>query len=102
MAPMKVLYVAEKPSIAKSITHILSQNDYTTVINLNCKRNGINKYCKNYCFTFSYQGTMCEVVVTSVLGHLVSYDFIDGYSDWKQDPGALFEAPLQSFVKKVL
>ena len=66
---MKVLCVAEKPSIAKSVSAILSgaQNP--------ASRPGKNKYCRNYEFPFKLDGRAVDVTFTSVLGHLTSTDF---------------------------
>ncbi|OSD06958.1 prokaryotic type I DNA topoisomerase [Trametes coccinea BRFM310] len=88
---MRVLCVAEKPSIAKSITQILSGGQYTT-------RNSRNKYIKNY--DFNYPQTNSFFTVTSVTGHVMEYDFNIMYSKWTScDPFALFEAPVECKVK---
>ncbi|THG98415.1 hypothetical protein EW026_g3758, partial [Hermanssonia centrifuga] len=72
---MKVLCVAEKPSIAKSISQILSGGQYST--------------------------TNSQFTVTSVTGHLHDYDFESNYSGWKScDPFVLFDAPIKKTVKK--
>jgi len=66
---MKVLCVAEKPSIARSITEILSGGHWET-------RDGIHKYTKNYCFPYKLPPPLgpphgdSDFTVTSVLGHL--------------------------------
>ncbi|TBU45786.1 DNA topoisomerase [Dichomitus squalens] len=88
---MRVLCVAEKPSIAKSITQILSGGRFNT-------RNSRNKYIKNY--DFDYPQTNAHFTVTSVTGHVMDYDFNVMYSKWTScDPFALFDAPIECKVK---
>ncbi|KII92565.1 hypothetical protein PLICRDRAFT_89135 [Plicaturopsis crispa FD-325 SS-3] len=83
---MHVLCVAEKPSIAKEISRILSGGQSTT-------RNGTNKYCKNFDFTYPY--TNATFTVTSVMGHLTTKDFPQDYRLWTAcDPFLLFDAPV--------
>lgn len=66
---MKVLCVAEKPSIAKSITQILSGGDSTS-------RDGFHKYTRNFDFSYNLPPPLgpprggADFTVTSVLGHL--------------------------------
>lgn len=65
---MKVLCVAEKPSIAKSITAILSENDFTS-------RTSQHQYIRNYDFGYNLPPPIgrpggVDITVTSVLGHL--------------------------------
>lgn len=86
---MKILCVAEKPSIAKSVANILSTSKVTT-------RNTKVKYIKNYDFQFNFGGNLgtCEVTMTSVLGHLTATDFPSNYSWGKCDPFELFSAPV--------
>ncbi|RHZ46274.1 hypothetical protein Glove_627g32 [Diversispora epigaea] len=92
---MKVLCVAEKPSIAKSTTQILSLGAYSF-------RASKNKYIKNYDFKCKHQGNqMVDVTMTSVLGHLLASDFTSEYSSWdKVSPLTLFDAPIVKFVAK--
>ncbi|ETW80507.1 hypothetical protein HETIRDRAFT_46055 [Heterobasidion irregulare TC 32-1] len=87
---MKVLCVAEKPSIAKSVSQILSGGQYTT-------RNTTNKYIKNY--DFDYPQARASFTVTCVSGHLLSLDFGENHRKWNScDPFALFDAPVVSTV----
>ncbi|EGN99753.1 hypothetical protein SERLA73DRAFT_52441 [Serpula lacrymans var. lacrymans S7.3] len=87
---MRVLCVAEKPSIARSISQILSGGRFET-------RQTTNKYIKN--FDFDYPQTNAHFTVTSVSGHLLTYDFPDTCRSWKScDPFYLFDAPVQSKV----
>jgi DNA topoisomerase-3 len=68
---MKVLCVAEKPSIAKSITGILSSGHSES-------RHGIHKYTRNFDFPYKLPPPLgpahgdSDFTVTSVLGHLTS------------------------------
>lgn len=65
-----MLCVAEKPSIAKSITQILSGGDFNS-------RTSQNKYVRNYDFGYDLAPPLggpggADFTVTSVLGHLTS------------------------------
>ncbi|ODV94963.1 hypothetical protein PACTADRAFT_76547 [Pachysolen tannophilus NRRL Y-2460] len=86
---MRVLCVAEKPSIAKSVAHTLSGGNVTQV------RNSNNKYIKNYDFKFNFGNDigLSEVTMTSVTGHLSSTDFAAQYAWAKCTPSRLFDAP---------
>ncbi|KAF9050298.1 DNA topoisomerase [Panaeolus papilionaceus] len=87
---MKVLCVAEKPSIAKSITQILSGGQFQT-------RNSASKYIKNY--DFDYPQTRAFFTVTAVVGHLTATDFPEEYRKWTScDPFALFDAAVTTSV----
>lgn len=87
---MRVLCVAEKPSIAKSITQILSGGQYTT-------SNSANRYIKNY--EFDYPQLNAHFTVTSVVGHLFGYDFGPQYKNWSScDPFVLFDVPVEHKV----
>ncbi|KAJ3761972.1 DNA topoisomerase [Lentinula raphanica] len=79
----KVLCVAEKPSISKSISQILSGGQYNT-------RNTASKFIKNY--DFDYPQTRSRFTVTCVSGHLTERDFPDEYRKWTScDPFTLFD-----------
>lgn len=106
---MRVLCVAEKPSIAKSITQILSGGQFNTVSFVRfvlrlqslhpLQRTTGCPYVKNY--DFSYPQTQSFFTVTSVIGHLLEYEFDSMHSKWTScDPFALFDAPVESSVKK--
>ncbi|KAI5123889.1 hypothetical protein M0805_005705 [Coniferiporia weirii] len=87
---MRVLCVAEKPSIARSITGILSGGQYDT-------RATRNKYIKN--FDFAYPQTRATFTVTAVSGHLMEHDFDAAHRIWSScDPFALFDAPIETRV----
>lgn len=89
---MKILCVAEKPSIAKAVSQILSGGRVRI-------RNTKNKYIKNYDFTFNFPevGT-CDVTMTAVMGHITSMDFPLNFSWGKCNPGKLFDAPVVEVV----
>lgn len=100
---MHILCVAEKPSISKSVTQILSGGQFNTVsgeyealtlLNLiTSQRATSNKYIKNYDFTYRTQDTY---TVTSVSGHLLAFDFESAYRAWHScDPLTLFDAPVE-------
>ncbi|WVO16515.1 hypothetical protein L204_104193 [Cryptococcus depauperatus] len=98
---MRVLCVAEKPSIAKSITEILSGGRWDT-------RNSNHQYIRNYDFVYDLplplgDGRGANFTVTAVLGHLTSSDFHDNYRKWSAcEPFALFEAPIVNFIPPAL
>ncbi|ODO09647.1 hypothetical protein I350_01860 [Cryptococcus amylolentus CBS 6273] len=98
---MRVLCVAEKPSIAKSITQILSNGHWNT-------RNSGHDYIRNYDFPYRLppplgQGRDVDMTVTAVLGHLTSSDFDDDHRKWGScEAFALFEAPIITYVDQKL
>ncbi|KAG8760506.1 DNA topoisomerase [Serendipita sp. 396] len=82
---MRVLCVAEKPSIARSITDILSGGRYQT------ERNG-----KTSNFCFDYPRTNASFTVTYVAGHITELDFPETHRKWSScDPFQLFDAPVE-------
>ncbi|KAF8321620.1 prokaryotic type I DNA topoisomerase [Clavulina sp. PMI_390] len=88
----RVLCVAEKPSIARAITEILSGGQFTT-------RNGPSQYNKN--FDFTYPQTKSHYTVTSVSGHMLEHDFPETHRKWHScDPFELFDAPIETRVKQ--
>ncbi|KAL5524020.1 hypothetical protein ACEPAG_8193 [Sanghuangporus baumii] len=87
---MHVLCVAEKPSIAREITNILSGGQYTS-------RATRNKYIRNY--DFDYPQTRSSFTVTAVSGHIMEHDFDDAHRSWNScDPFTLFDAPVEARV----
>ncbi|KZT63870.1 prokaryotic type I DNA topoisomerase [Daedalea quercina L-15889] len=92
MRPTRVLCVAEKPSIAKSITQILSGGRFTT-------RQSGNTYIRNY--DFDYPQVNATFTVTAVAGHMLEHNFSFQYAKWTScDPFELFEAPIIAEVRK--
>jgi len=56
----------------------------------------------NYCFPYNLNGENCDMVVTAVAGHLMSYDFTPQYNSWYScPPSKLFEAPIIRNIYKV-
>ncbi|KWU47267.1 prokaryotic type I DNA topoisomerase [Rhodotorula sp. JG-1b] len=92
---VKWLCVAEKPSIAKAITQILSGGQFQT-------RDARNpKWIKNYSFSYRIGpgGGHTDFTVTAVAGHLTSNDFEDQYRKWHScDPVQLFDAGVKTYV----
>ncbi|KAJ7282890.1 prokaryotic type I DNA topoisomerase [Mycena rebaudengoi] len=89
---MRVLCVAEKPSISKSISQILSGGQLTV-------RNTGSNFIKNY--DFPYPQGNAHYTVTCVAGHLTSHDFYDTHKKWNScEPIALFDAPIETLIPK--
>ncbi|KAK8687869.1 hypothetical protein V6N13_086664 [Hibiscus sabdariffa] len=90
---IKVLNVAEKPSVAKSVSGILSRNQGLRV------RDGRSRYNKIFEFNYSIRGQPCHMLFTSVTGHLMELEFEDRFRKWHScDPGDLYHAPVRKFV----
>lgn len=68
--------VAEKPSIALSITEALSGGKYT-------KGMGLARSLPVYFFNGIFKGHQAAFKVTSVAGHVFNRDFPTQYQDWK-------------------
>ncbi|KAI1313657.1 DNA topoisomerase [Xylaria venustula] len=91
---MRVLCVAEKPSIAKAVAGHLSGGEVQT-------HNTPEKYIKNYVFDYDFGRPWgkCQVTMTSVLGHLTSAEFPPDYKKWEYPPPErLFDAPVNVVV----
>ena len=77
---MIVFMVAEKPSLAQSISKILSNNQMSS-------RKGFNNACSVHEWTGKFLNSVCKFKMTSVCGHVMSLDFIPKYNNWdKIDP----------------
>lgn len=79
----QALFVAEKPSIAKTLAEVLSGGRHRF-------RPGRSQYNPNYDFELElpnnvtpYLGRFLSVTVTSVAGHLISQDFNARCRDWR-------------------
>jgi DNA topoisomerase III len=83
---MKIICVAEKPSIAKAVSQILGGGQ----VNIT---NTAIQFIKNYKFTYRFPDWgQCDVVFTSVAGHLTVADFEGHWKKWQGcNPVALFE-----------
>lgn len=90
---MKVLCVAEKPSISKAVAQTLSGGAART-------RKLRAKYIMNYYFEYTFSGQRCAVTMTLVLGHLTNVDFPPAFAWGKCAPGRLLEAPVLEVVSQ--
>ncbi|XP_075231110.1 topoisomerase 3-alpha isoform X2 [Lycorma delicatula] len=85
---MKVLNVAEKNDAAKNIANILSKGSAR-------RREGFSVYNKIYEFNCDVFGRNNEMVMTSVSGHLLNWEFNGAYRGWQScQPVQLFDAPV--------
>ncbi|CAI5716940.1 unnamed protein product [Peronospora destructor] len=90
---MKVLNVAEKPSVAKEIANILSSGHSQ-------RRPGFSKYNALFEFPYEIQGQEVQMVVTSVTGHIMELDFDESVRSWYScDPVELFTAPVTKRIR---
>eukprot|EP00002_Diphylleia_rotans_P017927 TRINITY_DN3478_c0_g1_i14.p1 TRINITY_DN3478_c0_g1~~TRINITY_DN3478_c0_g1_i14.p1 ORF type:complete len:725 (+),score=106.47 TRINITY_DN3478_c0_g1_i14:45-2219(+) len=89
---IRALNVAEKPSVAKEISAILSSGNPS-------RRNGFSPYNGIFEFGYQIQGQQVDMVVTSVSGHLMEIDFPETFRNWSStDPSSLFTAPIEKRV----
>lgn len=104
--------MAEKPSIARAVANHLGGGQVQQVhavplgfrsFRLTMKQRNVqgNPYVKNFEFQYHFQGWgNCNVIMTSVLGHLLSHDFEDRYKNWRScEPSDLFEADINTYVE---
>jgi len=91
--PCIVVMVAEKPSIALSITEALSGGKFT-------KTTGFARSLPIYIFNGIFKGHQATFKVTSVAGHVFNRDFPAQFQDWHQDPEGLFDAPTMRKLDK--
>ena len=71
-SPCNVVMVAEKPSIALSITQALSGGKYTL-------RESAARSCPVYVYSGMFKGQRATFKVTSVTGHIFNRDFPQGF-----------------------
>ncbi|KAL6766703.1 hypothetical protein ACKKBG_A37025 [Auxenochlorella protothecoides x Auxenochlorella symbiontica] len=91
---MKVLNVAEKNSVARAVTEILSRGRSQQL-------QSCATWCKVYSFPFQLANEPVDMVFTSVAGHLLQLDFTPPHSSWQGcSPQDLFSAPVQKQVPK--
>eukprot|EP00268_Persea_americana_P023588 TRINITY_DN23151_c0_g1_i7.p1 TRINITY_DN23151_c0_g1~~TRINITY_DN23151_c0_g1_i7.p1 ORF type:complete len:566 (+),score=90.61 TRINITY_DN23151_c0_g1_i7:130-1827(+) len=91
--PIRVLNVAEKPSVAKAVAGILSRNRGLRV------RDGRSRYNRIFEFEYTIRSQACHMLVTSVTGHLMELDFDERYRKWYScDPSDLYSAPVRKHV----
>lgn len=85
---MKVLNVAEKNDAARSIAQLLSGGNLS-------RREGCSKFNKIYEFDYNLMGQQCRMIMTSVSGHLLNYEFPSAYRKWTSClPVQLFDCPI--------
>ena len=59
------------------------------------QREGRSKYNKIYEFNYRLFDQNVKMIMTSVSGHLLTYEFVGNYSKWTGcSPEALFDAPV--------
>lgn len=90
---MKILLcVAEKPSVARTATSILSKGNFQT-------ENTRDQYVKNFTFRCNFQNEEVDVIFTSVKGHLYELAFPEEKKSWNTvDPLSLFSCQVISIV----
>ncbi|KAJ6810794.1 putative DNA topoisomerase 3-alpha isoform X1 [Iris pallida] len=94
-APILVLNVAEKPSVAKSVSEILSRGGGGGMRS----REGRSRYNRVFEFDYSIGGRNCHMLFTSVTGHLMELEFDERYRKWHScDPAELYSAPVRKSV----
>ncbi|XP_025202861.1 DNA topoisomerase 3-alpha [Melanaphis sacchari] len=85
---MRVLNVAEKNDAAKNIAGHLSSGNLQ-------RREGFSKFNKIYEFNHTFQGSPSTMIMTSVSGHLLGYEFQGSYRSWTScSPLELFHIPV--------
>lgn len=92
---MRILNVAEKPSMAREIVYELTGRRGPGNIQPTA-----NRFIKNLYFEVSLPNMQsCEMIMTSVAGHLHTVDFPSHLNNWQNvDPVSLFDAPLETKV----
>ncbi|XP_055381973.1 DNA topoisomerase 3-alpha [Condylostylus longicornis] len=89
---MKYLNVAEKHDAAKNIANILSNGSAR-------RREGFCVYNKIFDFETNIKNQNCKMVMTSVSGHLLNYEFLGPYKSWNNcSPEQLFDAPIRKTI----
>ncbi|CAG0884439.1 unnamed protein product, partial [Darwinula stevensoni] len=88
-ANLEVELSPEKPSLAQTISSILSDGRSTS-------RRGFNGACSIHEWTGDFQGKGTKFRMTSVCGHVMTLDFIGKYNNWDRvDPAELFSCPTE-------
>ncbi|KFM57981.1 DNA topoisomerase 3-alpha, partial [Stegodyphus mimosarum] len=73
---VRVLNVAEKNDAAKSIAEIMCNGRFR-------RREGRSVYNKIYEFEYNLFNQRCQMVMTSVSGHLLNLEFAGSYRKWQ-------------------
>ncbi|XP_076633672.1 topoisomerase 3-alpha [Colletes latitarsis] len=85
---MKILNVAEKNDAAKNIASYLSRG-------ASRRKEGLSPYNKIYEFSCYLWNQNCDMIMTSVSGHLLNHEFVGSYRKWQGcHPLSLFDAPV--------
>ena len=74
----RALNVAEKPSVAKSVTYFLSRGNSQ-------KLNSKSEFNPVFQFDYEVGGITYEMIFTSVRGHIMSYDFGNEHRIWQME-----------------
>ncbi|WOK95806.1 DNA topoisomerase 3-alpha isoform X2 [Canna indica] len=91
---IRVLNVAEKPSVAKAVAEILSRSGGGMQ-----SRVGRSRYNRIFEFEYAIGAQACHMLVTSVTGHLMELEFDDRFRKWHScDPVDLYHAPVRKVV----
>ena len=88
---MLVFMVAEKPSLAQSISKILSNNQVTS-------RKGFNGACSVHEWNGRFQSMNCNFRMTSVCGHIMGLDFTSKYNNWVNNKISNFLISSQNII----
>ena len=65
---LQILNVAEKPSVAKEITHLLSRKVFQA-------EHSDSKYNPVYRFEYPFRNKVSDMIFTSVTGHVMGVEF---------------------------
>ena len=94
MPPARVLAVAEKPSVAKEVSRVLSGGSARM-------SQGRSPYNKVFEFEMQLRGAHVTMVFTSVTGHLMEMDFPMAYRKWRScAEESLFGLPVSKDVRE--
>lgn len=93
---VKILSVAEKPSVAKELAKIISNNGHMVRVAGHSQYNQIFEI--NSC---TFRGHNASMKITSVTGHMMESEFDARFKSWNScQPVELFSAPIVKAVKK--
>lgn len=88
---VKVLNVAEKNDAAKSIAEVMSRGRCN-------RREGFSRFNKLYEYEYQLLNQRCQMVMTSVSGHLLALEFVGQYKKWHScSPVALFDTQVLKY-----
>jgi DNA topoisomerase-3 len=93
---IRILSVAEKPSVAKELANIISENGQYN------RRSGFSPYNQIYEIqNCKFKGNPAFMKITSVTGHMMEQEFEQPYCSWTGcQPSDLFYAPITKQIKK--